>query len=408
MVRVRTREKKQPLGAVSRKPHTSVYLRVNAQRLREILHWRVAMHTAALVQQVPGFAAVNVAKRAGAASNNPNRWKKSQLIKALTALDDATPGIKSRDWSPFVNGISYSALSNWLGCREQSRLNLLGWQRRQRMSSADYGTMFHEALELTYGYFVKHGRVPSRAWLVRCANELTDRWLDKVTAKGGNEFAIQDIERHGGIITALLPLYVDFWPKDFDGTTEWEALEGRMYTRAPVDAPVYFKGYVDGLFNLGDRPWVMDTKTRGRIDADTTSSAVNIDLQLNLYCWMVWQNTGRLPEGTRYNIIRNPQLKQKKRESLSDFIDRVAADAAERPKFYFLRFEVPLEGRKELDAFAANIGALVDDFLRWFYGVGPHYRATSACTSGKWPCHFLPWCGDDAKEQYTNYNDEDQ
>lgn len=406
-VNVRVRKPKAPTGAVSRTPHTSVYVRADVERLREICKWRLRNQCSS-TGAVMTVAHIKIPQPW--VPNLPT-WTKAHCIKLLEFMDDTCVGIKSRDWSPFINGISFSALSSWLKCRESSRLSLQGWQSRRRMSSADYGVMFHAALEAVYLRFKKYGDptiAENTTYLEGVAEVIIDDFHEKAIAAGASERERQDIERHGGCLSALLPLYCKHWAADFQGKYQWEDVEGKLYAPCPVEAPVFFKGFVDNTYRLDGGLWIMDTKTRGRIDGDTIASAVNIDLQLTLYAWMVWKITGVAPVGTKFNMIRNPGLKMRKGDTLTQYVERVREDAMKRPDFYFIRFEVPLDGIKELEAFEENAKGMVDDFMQWFYGGASHYSATSACTSGKWPCNFLALCGDGAVEQFKNYNDEGQ
>lgn len=99
-------------------------------------------------------------------------------------------------------------------------------------------------------------------------------------------------------------------------------------------------GYADQLLDAGDERWqLIEDKLVGSIQ-DTQVRRLPLDRQLALTCYGVWRATGKPVTDVLYRFTRKPSIKQKKDETLEQFLERIAADYEERPDFYLV--EEPL------------------------------------------------------------------
>ena len=119
---------------------------------------------------------------------------------------------------------------------------------------------------------------------------------------------------------------------------------------------------------------------------------------MQYYLYVLRVITGRKPRGVLYNVLRRPQLRQKKDETFSEFIMRVGVDLKERPEHYFHRWEVPVS-EDEMDAFERDLAIYVKDFIAWHEGSLSHYKNPRACLQ-PWACEFLPICGAGRREGF--------
>jgi hypothetical protein len=136
---------------------------------------------------------------------------------------------------------------------------------------------------------------------------------------------------------------------------------------------------------------LFETKTRGRINDDTTSAVLPHEMQVNIYLGAILDMEGEYPSGVLYNIIRRPQLRLKKGEDLKQFSKRIADDVAARPDFYFIRLQMGMS-KQEIDAAKQDLEGIMAEFLAWWNGDLPHYRNSDHCENKYGVCQFLKKC----------------
>jgi len=156
---------------------------------------------------------------------------------------------------------------------------------------------------------------------------------------------------------------------------------------------------MDGRFQKGPKSlWLFENKFKGRIEAGNLMNQLPLDLQVHIYLYALAKETGRKPKGVLYNIIRRPQLKQKKNEPLSDFIARIGEDVKKRPEFYFIRFEVGIMSR-EMKDFESDLEAMIHDYVMWYRGKRGTYKNGAHCLQ-PYPCRYLPICSQNDMSGY--------
>lgn len=101
-------------------------------------------------------------------------------------------------------------------------------------------------------------------------------------------------------------------------------------------------GVIDGLATLKDgRLVIVEHKTTGE-DISSTSdywTRLQFNAQIFLYVLAARAN-GWEVDTVIYDVIRKPAIRQKTNETAEEYGERLAADAAARPEFYFARREV--------------------------------------------------------------------
>lgn len=165
-------------------------------------------------------------------------------------------------------------------------------------------------------------------------------------------------------------------------------------------------GYADQLIDHGLTFELVEDKLVGSIQ-DVAVRRLPLDRQLALTCYGVWRATGKAVEEVRYRFTRKPSIKQKKDESIDEFLARLDTDYADRPEFY-LR-EEPLT-------------RTTDDLVRteaelWMWAQQRRdadrqrvYPRNSSHCHDYGGCAFLPLCtGDpDAPSLYEPKGDSDR
>lgn len=281
------------------------------------------------------------------------------------------------------DGITQSILSTWLTCRVAAKYMLEGWESPTSREPLEFGNLFHWILEKNYDLIREEGTY----WEF---DHLAKIWLRKVGKK------LNDPHKLLAMAEALYDEYYKYWVDDFE--RNWIGVESQF--------DIVFNGYRlrgmrDGIFRAKkDKPWLLETKTPGQIAEGTLSDTLAFDLQNLYYLTASEIETGENIAGVLYNLARRPQLRRKKEESKSSFMERIVEDVIGRPEHYFKRFEVKYT-KKRKQKFKDELMFILDDFHAWTCHDPrvPTYKSWN-CVK-KWNCEFLPACAQGSLAGYT-------
>lgn len=308
-------------------------------------------------------------------------------------------------YDPCKHGASVSQLQDWLCCRELARYRLLGVKTRWPSLALTFGTIVHETLALAHIAFAKakgQPKLPGRARI--------RKWLEKIEADwrkdnpGATERSLDQLELSLLFSEAVLPIYFEYWRKDLERKTWIEVEEEFMtpfnlYTDDAMTVPL--KGKRDAVFKEKNGLWLLETKTKSRINEETLMDTLPEDVQMCGYLSALRKEYKAQPKGVLYNVIRRPLLKQKKNETLKEYADRCAADVEARPEFYFLRFEVAVN-RSMLGEMEHKFTVLLQEYYRWWNGESAHYRNPMYCENKYGACSHVPLCHRGETYPFTN------
>lgn len=211
----------------------------------------------------------------------------------------------------------------------------------------------------------------------------------------------QEAESAGSTVLAMADGYATRWGKD-DQARKWLALEEKFDVRFPHANGYRLRGKVDGVFETAKgKAWLLETKTASQIVEDTLSDSLAFDFQSLFYVMAMEIALKREIHGVLYNLARKPQLRRGKAESLDAFQQRIKADIALRPDFYFIRFEVAFPAEVRL-RFHEDLQSKLAEFQVWCNSdtVMRTYRNESNCIK-RWNCNYLPACGRGSMEGYA-------
>ena len=190
-------------------------------------------------------------------------------------------------------------------------------------------------------------------------------------------------ERIYGLAEVVMSRYYDYYP---DRSTEWvgREIDFRIPNTLPDGRKPTLVGKIDGAFvDKRGYVWLKEIKTKGRVSMPQIKLLVPLDLQCNYYVYALKKHLRKIkvknrnfkdinPKGILYDIIRRP-ADQKVAESLTEYLDRVAADVDKRPDFYFQHHEEPID-KKHTDRYYANwIEPVLMDVCDWWEGKTRHY-----------------------------------
>lgn len=290
-------------------------------------------------------------------------------------------------YDPYRDGVTNSMLAKWMECREKARLSLQGWTPKQRSFALTFGTVVHEILQKAYEDLQKGKEIRLKKYL----KKIETLWEEENPTV--DERTSADFEMSLLFAESVLPVYFDYWEKD--SRLDWLAVEKEFEVpwKLPNGKTVSLRGKRDGLFRRGKETWLMEHKTKGRIDEWGLVERISFEQQVMLYLTaLLEEDSSKKVNGVLYNILRRPGLKQKVSEPIATFAKRCAEDVEARRDFYFLRLEVSIS-KQEVSEFKGQLGAAIWDFVQWTEGKVGHYRNTGACEGKYGTCEMIGVCG---------------
>jgi hypothetical protein len=310
--------------------------------------------------------------------------------------------VKASFYDPERDGVTFSLLTTFKGCREKARLFLMGWTSKKSSLGLVFGSLTHGIQQKMYED-VRDGRlreVPSEDYIKKLCRRVEKQWKEENPRADGE--SVQYLEHSMILLEALMPLYFRYWKKDFQ--LLWDRVEAVFKVPIEIDHPqrpgrvlkTFVRGKMDGSFRRSakGRPVLFETKTKAYLNEQGEADLADIlphELQANIYLLHLWALEKVLPEGLLYNIIRRPGLRQKKKENIVKFAKRVADDVRKRPEFYFVRMQMSVT-RKDLERNEMEMRDLVADFLMWWNGLAGHYKNSDHCQNKYGRCANLGIC----------------
>jgi len=158
-----------------------------------------------------------------------------------------------------------------------------------------------------------------------------------------------------GVLLAYAQVYKTDWTKQHTVSCE-EVFD------LPISPSVLARrrGMIDRKFTMknaktGKRDlWLMEHKTHGRVRIEKLDDLLSIKFQNVFYAL-----TDPKIVGILHNVIRNPQSKPHKGESLDDYERRIEEDCLSRPDYYFFRWEINCTSKSERVRFIEDLDWLL-------------------------------------------------
>lgn len=304
-----------------------------------------------------------------------------RIKKRKTVHNQLSPGNKigGGAWDLYRDGISSSFIRAWLQCREKVFLNYSqGHTRLMTKDALRFGQFFHRVLEL----------------------------YKPLTAKQAVQQAMEEIKQ--GLNWGLLPADVVSFYHEIELKTllliqgyerHYNSDDSLMW----IDRERYFKinlygvpvcGIIDGIFEDSNGcVWLFESKTTSRMNLSLKEQLLSMDLQTLLYSRVLIEMfPDRTFRGIYYNVIRKPQLRQRKNELPAEFYNRIAIDIQSRPGFYFNRIEHVMFKNQVIEWGDKILKPILNDIQRWYAGKLAHYKNPTACNGDFGICFYFPIC----------------
>lgn len=269
-------------------------------------------------------------------------------------------------------GLTQSLILAYQSCLRKFVLKANGYSVKSKRDKFLFGSLVHEALDLLYSN--KYTNFSD--FEIYFTNKKMKEFLLVDTQQVELDFALCGI-----MISEYCKRYTDdFSKKKFDGVEEEFEVSHNIAT---------LRGKKDGCFYIDKKRWLMEHKTKSRFNEESLMLQLSHDFQNLFYILADELMHGEKIAGVLYNVIRKPQLKIKRTETIKEFCDRVLEDVKKRPEWYFIRWEIPYT-KKDKQRFIVELNQkmqAIDTAIQ----TNSFYKCENSCAS-QYTCDFLPAC----------------
>lgn len=285
----------------------------------------------------------------------------------VTEIDPRLMFEEGGKWCPVKHGLSSSGIKLWMRCQEQFRLHHQeDLDGRYTNEYLQFGLGVHSFLDEYRSKGCKHIS-PKQITVITKNVEKELRGTVKPVTKAREEF-----ERMLGLAEVCCRNYQNKWIRDID--KEWIAAE-QTYTVNMFGVKINLT--LDGLFKDNTGYWLIDTKTKSRIDEDEIGDTFVHDVQFMLYMAACSEILDEYPKGIIYDGVRRPGLKVTQKDEaeggLSAFLIRVEEDVQKRPDHYFFRLKAKYYQREVEKWKRTQLKSILEAIMMWYERKTPHY-----------------------------------
>ena len=212
------------------------------------------------------------------------------------------------------HGVTQSVLNKWRECPTKARMGLQGYYRPSNSIALTFGNMFHHLCEKFYTHVKDNPNDHKNSMSVQAIEVMLRADFDH-EYKAMNPDERDTFENSILFSCAVFPEYLNHWRDDFVASNKktWVALEKQF------SVPMHggnFIGKRDGEYrDAKGKLWLFETKTKSKWDELSLGMIIARDLQVNSYMLAMEAEYGETPVGVLYNVVRRPQLRQKKDEN---------------------------------------------------------------------------------------------
>ncbi len=306
--------------------------------------------------------------------------------------------VKKKIYSPYKDGITQSLLTSWCSCREQSRLMLERVRPKRPNPAFLYGSFIHECHDYLIQCIIhKESINDSKIWVQKIYRSFISSNICK-------EFSLEEVEDILLKAVILFECYIDYYQMEYKKIT-WVDSEQKFETSKyvtvnDVEKKVILRGMIDGLFNnmtcdnINSRGlWIFETKTKSRIDESKIKMTLSKDFQVYYYLNSLCNKLEvTWPRGCRYNIIRKPQLRCGKKETLQQFSERLRSDIKKRPEHYFIQYDIPITPQ-DIKRYRKELDIIIKEFCEWRGDLkNKNYKNLDHCENKYGACQYVNYC----------------
>jgi PD-(D/E)XK nuclease superfamily len=266
-------------------------------------------------------------------------------------------------------GLTQSLMNTFFSCRRKFVITLNKWEPLAKMNVFDFGNFVHEVKDQT----IKEKRFLENREIV----DIIENYCNKKFLMG------EKVSENKVKALSTMLVYSTVYDDDFK-TFDFKYSEKEV---SRIYKGILLKGKIDGCYTLenGKKLCLMEHKTKGSMD--DFKQTLTYDFQTQFYPFI----SGEKVDEILYNIIKKPQQRCGKKESLIDFKTRLDRVILEKKEEFFERYIIKLDAeskevfKKELDEKLSIIGDFVNN-KRLAIPI------QSACRTGFIKCPYIDMC----------------
>lgn len=254
-------------------------------------------------------------------------------------------------WDLFRDGVTQSLLAKFVNDEQRFYIRYVkGLVQVDRKEAMDYGSIFHKLIETR----AKHGEAASHPKMKKFIRDWVESKLRGADPMLG-KIAMTQFEAYEKWASSLKKYkYVEqevvFNEKFELPSTSFRTSDGSIRVDIPPGIEIPLRGRIDGIAMMDGGLWIVENKTKSRIDPLTIQDTIHKNIQVMFYALCLELAWKKPCMGVIYNVIRKPQLVQRTgrkdksgkyvgRENDNQFLNRLREDILKHPDHYFMRFD---------------------------------------------------------------------
>jgi len=253
------------------------------------------------------------------------------------------------------------------------------------------GRLLHRAQEF-YSFCRFNGFTPSSGAVIASFLVWSNKSLMQLEANTtGLPIAYYSYDQSVRLGVAILTEYFKHWPMPCEVFTLLGAPAIEVGFQVPLQTPsggisnkFHRVGKADGLIIFAGKLFLRENKFLSSFDASSLKF-LSSDPQTASYIYCLQRQYDLKIEGCLYDVCKKSSLRQKKDENSDEFQERIVADYAARPDFYFERHYIFFDSRF-VDEIGKSLGEMSKDMS------DPYIYPANTFTCMRTNCHFQDIC----------------
>jgi hypothetical protein len=260
----------------------------------------------------------------------------------------------SKGWRMERDGVSQSLIHSFINNRADCHLKYKElWTPKSAPLYREFGSCMQWLLTECY----RLGGMPAEKYCGLLLAKYHKVWVEENPVATTKHCETQNFVE--GMAAVVLRQYLKRWDGDFTGRkytqrnstvtpVKWHKLEGIfkvLFGASKEIGSIQLRGSFDGVFeDRKEKLWLLETKCLSMIDEEGIQDLLPQDIQVMFYLTAIYLLYGKKPAGVLYNVVRRPGLRQRVKENLPEFLNRIAKDVADskRQSHYFKRWEMAI------------------------------------------------------------------
>lgn len=307
----------------------------------------------------------------------------------------------------FTHGVTQSLLNAFLTCPMKTHWKFTEGLRPTpsgEIGALQFGDFFHQGLDAIYNSIEDLDQPKNVDRFIDIAVDTIHRQeKEKLFGTVTRPSMFEDLEVCVGQVRATLHCYFTHNRQDL-AHFDWVDLEKVFEASYTLQdgRVIPLRGKYDGVFrDSKGKLWLFETKTKSDINDSSIVDMLNYNLQVMMYLYTMRTVYGEEPAGVVYNLIRRPQLRQKKTETLPEFIERIEDDVNMDPGKYFARYTSTVLPDDLNEWVAGDFSEIMERIGQWADGHGV-FRCSASCYQYRRACEYMPLCAYGDRRTFTS------